>query len=370
MAFNHLAMPEYKVFNPVDTTPIYNALDSNQRLGQQQRQFDAQNKLAQAHLGLAQNQDRRQQAQFDTQQQLATVQKFAGHAQNIMQMTDPTQRTQAWHRLIASHPKSSDLPLEYWDPQRGPQMLIQEAQGYLGPKDQADINYKRAMAAKAQAEAASGGETPSNIREWQAFQRMTPEQQQQYLTMKRAQPWLNQGTQFSQPNPVNPAAPPVASLPIDVSGKAAAQETGKARGQATVDLPGVERNAALILGYIDKVIKDPNLSSVTGWQGYLPTYRSSSQDTEERIKQLQGGAFLQAYQDLKGGGQITEIEGAKAERAKARLLNLTQSDAGYLEALNDFRKEVISLTELARRKARGGGAAPASGPAADPLGIR
>jgi hypothetical protein len=159
MAFNHLAMPEYKVSNPWDTTPIYNALDQNQRLGQQQRQFDATNKLQQAQFGLAQNQDRRQQAQFDTQQQLATVQKFAGHAQNIMQMTDPTQRTQAWHRLIASHPKSSDLPLEYWDPQRGPQMLIQEAQGYLGPKDQADIDYKRAMAAKAQREAVQGPET-------------------------------------------------------------------------------------------------------------------------------------------------------------------------------------------------------------------
>lgn len=48
------------------------------------------------------------------------------------------------------------------------------------------------------------GMPPANIQEWQAFQQMTPEQQQQYLMMKRANPYLNLGGEQVQ---MNPAAP-------------------------------------------------------------------------------------------------------------------------------------------------------------------
>jgi hypothetical protein len=54
--------------------------------------------------------------------------------------------------------------------------------------------------------------TPSNILEWQSFQSMTPEQQQQYLLMKRAQPVLNQGNQFGAYNPVTQQTTPVAPI--------------------------------------------------------------------------------------------------------------------------------------------------------------
>jgi len=56
--------------------------------------------------------------------------------------------------------------------------------------------------------------TPSNIAEWQSYQRMTPEQQQQYLIMKRANPYLNLGDSFAQPDPTNPGQ--IMGTPINV----------------------------------------------------------------------------------------------------------------------------------------------------------
>lgn len=142
--------------------------------------------------------------------------------------------------------------------------------------------------------------------------------------------------------------------------KARGEAVGKAEGQAQVDLPRVLANANMIIRQIEEIENDPNLSNVTGWEARLPTLMSRNVDTEERINQALGGAFLQAYESLKGGGQITEVEGAKATAAKARLANLKQSDAGFREALADFKREVLALVDLAKRKAaRTGEPAPA-----------
>lgn len=47
-------------------------------------------------------------------------------------------------------------------------------------------------------------ETPANIREWQVFNAMTPEEQSAYLRMKRANPYLDVGTGYVSPDPINP----------------------------------------------------------------------------------------------------------------------------------------------------------------------
>ena len=65
--------------------------------------------------------------------------------------------------------------------------------------------------------------------------------------------------------------------------------------------------------------------------------------------QLGGKAFLQAFESLKGGGQITEVEGKKATDAIARL-NRAQSDSEYEVALNDLRGVVGSAYKRATGK--------------------
>ena len=53
-------------------------------------------------------------------------------------------------------------------------------------------------------EMGGGSSAPANVREWEYYNALPPEQQGQYLRMKRANPYLDIGTGFVQPDPVNP----------------------------------------------------------------------------------------------------------------------------------------------------------------------
>ena len=53
--------------------------------------------------------------------------------------------------------------------------------------------------------------------------------------------------------------------------------------------------------------------------------------------QVLGGAFMEAYKTLKGGGQITEIEGKKATAAMTRM-DTSQSEAEFVKAAREFQE--------------------------------
>jgi hypothetical protein len=91
---------------------------------------------------------------------------------------------------------------------------------------------------------------------------------------------------------------------------------------------------------IDQAINHPGISTATGLSGkvdprnYIPG--TDATNFKSMSKQLEGSAFLSAYAALKGGGQITEVEGAKAENAIARL-QTAQSTDEYKKALKDYQ---------------------------------
>ena len=144
---------------------------------------------------------------------------------------------------------------------------------------------------------------------------------------------------------------PVGSVPKDVAAEKAAEQEGIEKGKATAALPTVYSSARKVNEVLKDVMTDKNLDNVTGVEAYLPTIFPQSRTTEGKIKQLGGDAFLAAYQSLKGAGAITENEGAKAEQAYARISDMAQDDAGYRDALNDFKNEINELVKLAQRKA-------------------
>ena len=94
---------------------------------------------------------------------------------------------------------------------------------------------------------------------------------------------------------------------------------------------------SFMLQAIDGILNDPALETSTGLMSPLqnvpgtPQYRFGT-----RARQLQGQAFLQAFESLKGGGQITEIEGQKAEAAIGRL-DTAQGPGDYRDALMELR---------------------------------
>lgn len=70
-------------------------------------------------------------------------------------------------------------------------------------------------------------------------------------------------------------------------------------------------------------------------EGRLPARTQAQADLLAKIDQISGRAFLEAFATLKGGGQITETEGAKATQALARLQR-TQSPEAFQAALYEF----------------------------------
>lgn len=156
-------------------------------------------------------------------------------------------------------------------------------------------------------------------------------------------------------------------------------EVGKQTGAAAVSLSADVQKAQTALDLIDSIAgnpqatdpamqaPDPALDSITGIiQGRLPPLTQAGTDLNTKIDQLKGQAFLEAFSALKGGGQITELEGKTATDAIARL-NRAQSPEAFLAALADLRA-VIS-TGMTRAQQRAAGAQSYLNPGAQPPAV-
>ncbi len=99
---------------------------------------------------------------------------------------------------------------------------------------------------------------------------------------------------------------------------------------------------AALIARIDALMNDPNLEDALGFEGIVRGFASTVgldpnvARVNEMIKQIRGDVFLQAFEKLKGGGQITELEGQKAEQAMARLGQMQGYD-DYVNALKELR---------------------------------
>jgi hypothetical protein len=154
----------------------------------------------------------------------------------------------------------------------------------------------------------------------------------------------------------------IGTQPKDVSGKEAAEARGKAQGEAQAALPGALADAERTKASIDQLLNHEGLGSIVGpLDQYRPSWSlgESGNDALARYKQLQGQAFLQAYNLLKGGGAITDIEGKKAEAAMARL-DRAQSEDTFKAALKDFRDAIESGVNKLKSKAGTSTTAPAA----------
>jgi hypothetical protein len=111
---------------------------------------------------------------------------------------------------------------------------------------------------------------------------------------------------------------------------------GQAVGAAAGALPGATQLSQNIAQQVDDLKNDPYLPNMVGpVYGRMPNFTADAERVQEKINQLQGGAFLQARQALKGGGAITDYEGRKAEEAYTRLSQAQNLD-DFKKALDDF----------------------------------
>jgi len=87
---------------------------------------------------------------------------------------------------------------------------------------------------------------------------------------------------------------------------------------------------------------DPALDGLLGLvMGNFGAKTQAQANLMAKIKQIEGKAFLEAFKTLKGGGQITEVEGIKATQAIARLERTQDLDA-FSKGLFEFM-DTVSL---------------------------
>ena len=110
-----------------------------------------------------------------------------------------------------------------------------------------------------------------------------------------------------------------------------------------------ESDAQSMLNAINTVMNHPSLENILGpIEGRRETFfTQGTSDALAAADQLTGKVFMEAYQGLKGGGQITEIEGEKAQNAIARLQR-TQSPEAYKAALDDLKGIITKALERSR----------------------
>jgi hypothetical protein len=160
--------------------------------------------------------------------------------------------------------------------------------------------------------------------------------------------------------------------------KAAGEFMGKNKATAAAALPSALEAAREGIRLIDEMVgqaevKDKSGKVITkgtaphpGFAGYvgagMPGMRfvegSDAASFEVRQKQIEGKAFLEAFQTLKGGGAITEKEGEKGTAAIMRM-NKASNEKEYVAAARELQG--ILRTGMDRSQAKAGNIAPSGG---------
>lgn len=169
--------------------------------------------------------------------------------------------------------------------------------------------------------------------------------------------------------PVIPAAQSPTLQGQIAGAKTAATETAKKEAEAAFDAPKAIAKGNEALGLVDALLKDPGMNMAVGKTRMLGLHKipgTKERSFDIRLDQLKGQQFLQAFEGLKGGGQITEVEGRKATDAISRM-NPEASDDEFRKAAEEF-KDIIRR-EIARVQKMGGMPAPSS-TAQQPASVR
>jgi hypothetical protein len=175
------------------------------------------------------------------------------------------------------------------------------------------------------------------------------------------------GSANGAPQPAPKPALPGASLgtkPLDprydpekqralAAAKAGGKVEGTNQANSQNQLPQLEAQTQQSLRLVDELLAHPGKKMAVGSASMLGIKHipgTPAADFANRLDQIKGGQFMTAYQTLKGGGQITEVEGKKATDAIARM-NASSSIAEFDKAAREFKDVLTSGLARAKQQA-------------------
>jgi hypothetical protein len=176
------------------------------------------------------------------------------------------------------------------------------------------------------------------------------------------QHYLDTGTTF-QGMPTRGGVPGP-TVQKNVAEEAAQKETGKSQAEVKQLLPAAESATNDATALIDNLLADQNgmewaVGASSGYGALIPG--TPGYDYAARVNNLKGKVFLQAYQQLRGAGAITEQEGKAATEAIANL-DMAQGEPQFQQALIQLRDVLARGYQNLRAKAGIGAAPPAGAP--------
>jgi hypothetical protein len=158
-------------------------------------------------------------------------------------------------------------------------------------------------------------------------------------------------TALSTPTQDTSAAQEAQGAATVASATTSAKTAAEATTQAQLDLPRVIDNADQAIKTIDEFEKHPGFNQVFGASSIVPVLPGTNRaGAQAYYDQIQGKTFLEAFNSLKGAGQITETEGTKATAAIARL-SQAQSEPDAKKALADLKGVIKAGSDRAKKKA-------------------
>lgn len=153
------------------------------------------------------------------------------------------------------------------------------------------------------------GSLPSSIQEWQIYSSMSPEEKEQYLTMKRSQRFLDNGAGYVAPSMVDPTkTQPVIKRDL--------KPTEQPEYRAEVKTAEKEAEAA-----VKKAEMKPKaMASVTSYQDKMTLLRDKLNEAKELA-----GPFTTG-----GGSLLSNLPGTDARRLKG-VINTILANLGFNE---------------------------------------
>lgn len=137
---------------------------------------------------------------------------------------------------------------------------------------------------------------------------------------------------------------------------AAGKESALNQVKSTQELPRVIQQGEQTIKLVDDLLNHPGFKMSVGKSAPIGSALSLVPGTDSAsfdiaLNQLKGKQFLEAFESLKGGGQITQIEGEKATQAISRMEKANTEDE-FIRASREFQS--IIQQGIGRAKAKAG----------------
>ena len=145
----------------------------------------------------------------------------------------------------------------------------------------------------------------------------------------------------------------------------------KVRTDAIANLPRVVKDGQVMIDKLKAIRDHPNLEDFIGRPnidlGDLGRTAASLgavygapdflmrgtqvNDLKQLVQHVTDKSFLEAFQELKGGGQITEKEGDAARNAASQLAHTSMTEEAYKSAINDFIQRIEDRIDMVKVEA-------------------